>query len=327
MYAIRQHEFGGPETLIYEQVEDAIPSEGEVRIVVAATGVHLLDTTIRTGVDGGPFPVPDLPMTPGREVAGTVDSVGVAADGSWVGRRVVAHLGIASGGYAEMAVTGAEGLFALPDDVGFTDAVAMVGTGRTAMAILDVAAVTADDVVLVTAAAGGIGALLVQAAKATGATVIGLAGGPAKIGVVEGLGADAGFDYGAPDWPVNVKAGLGERRVTLGLDGVGGAIGRNTFELVAPGGRLVMSGYSSGEVMPLSAGDLYASGVTVTAAIGARMMSRPEGIRAYARDALDALAAGRLRPLVHPPFPLAKASEAHRALESRATTGKVVLVP
>jgi NADPH:quinone reductase len=327
MFAIRQQDFGGPETLSYEQVEDPEPAGGQVRIVMAAAGVHLVDTTIRIGIGGGPFPVPALPMTPGREMAGTVEVVGPGVDASWIGRRVVVHLGMASGGYAEKAVAAVSDLFTLPDGVAFTDAVAMVGTGRTAMAILDVAAIAADDVVVITAAAGGIGALLVQAGRTAGATVVGLAGGPAKIGVVEGLGADAAFDYAEPDWPARVKTWLGDRRISLGLDGVGGPIGRNVLDLIGPGGRLVMFGYSSGEMLPMSTGDLYATGVTVTAAIGARMMSRPEGIRAYARDALEELAAGRLTPLVHEPFPLAKASEAHRALESRATTGKVVLVP
>lgn len=327
MFAIRQHRFGGPETLLYEQVEDPMPADGQVRMVMAAAGVHLIDTSIRQGVEGGPFPVPDLPMTPGREMAGTVDAVGPGVDDSWIGRRVVAHLGMVSGGYAEMAVADVAALHRLPDEVDLIAAVAMVGTGRTTMAILDTADVGGQDVVLVTAAAGGIGSLLVQAAKVRGATVIGVAGGPAKQRVVEDLGADASFDYTGDDWPALVRAWLGVRRITVALDGVGGAIGRDVLGLVGPGGRLVMFGYSSGEVLPMSAGDLYRTGVTVSAAVGARLMSRPGAIRVYADEALGELAAGRLTPHVHPPFPLAKADEAHRALEARATTGKVVLVP
>ena len=103
MHAIRQHAFGGPETLSYEEVPDLEPGEGQVRIAVDAAGVHLIDTTIRSGQTGGPYPVPDLPMTPGREVAGRVDRVGPGVDAALVGRRVVAHLGQASGGYAEQA--------------------------------------------------------------------------------------------------------------------------------------------------------------------------------------------------------------------------------
>lgn len=327
MFAIRQHEFGGPETLLYEQVEDPVPGDGQVRIAMAAAGVHLLDTAIRRGVTGGPFPIPDLPMTPGREMAGTVDAVGAGVDRSWIGCRVVAHLGAASGGYAELAVTEVEAMHLLPDEVSFTDAVAMVGTGRTTLAILEVAAISEDDVVLVTAAAGGIGALLVQAAVGRAATVIGLAGGPAKRRIVDELGATASFDYADPAWPDRLRAWLGDRAISLGLDGVGGAIGRNVLDLIRPGGRLIMFGYSSGEPLPMDAADLFRTGATVTAAIGPRLMSRPGAIRAFASDALGELAAGRLTPLVHPPFPLAKASDAHRDLEARATSGKVVLVP
>lgn len=105
------------------------------------------------------------------------------------------------------------------------------------------------------------------------------------------------------------------------------AFGRTVLDLLAPGGRLVLFGYASGQPTPLDAGDLFRTGITVSAAVGARLMSRPGALRAYADAALDELAAGRLQPLVHPPFPLAKADDAHRALEARATTGKVVLVP
>ena len=327
MKAIVQHEFGGPEVLLYEEIADPTPSQGQVRIAVHAAGVHLLDTSIRSGTSFGPMAAPELPMTPGREVAGVVDSVGPGVDGSWVGRRVVVHLGMTNGGYAELAVADVEALFALPDAVGFAEAVAMVGTGRTTLGILEEAAITTDDVVLVTAAAGGIGGLLVQAARNAGATVVGVAGGAAKVAVVTGLGADLAVDYSTDDWADQVRKGLDGREVTVALDGVGGAIGRTAFELIGPGGRMVLYGYASGEAMPLSVGDLYARGVAISAAIGPRMMARPGGIRGLAEEALAELAARRLTPMVHPPFALADAAAAHHALESRATTGKVVLVP
>jgi NADPH2:quinone reductase len=327
MFAIRQHAFGGPDELRYELVDDPVPGPRQARIVMAASGVHLIDTSIRSGESGGPFPLPQLPMTPGREMVGTVDAVGEGVDAAWVGRRVAAHLGQASGGYAEMAVTGVEALHRLPDHVAFTDAAAMVGTGRTTMAILEVAAITGDDVVLVTAAAGGIGSLVVQIARHRGATVVGLAGGPAKVHAVEQLGADAAFDYRDADWSDRVRAWAADRPVDVALDGVGGAIGREVLDLVAPGGRLVMYGYASGELLPLSAGDLYRTGVTVSAAVGARIMRRPGGFHDLAEQALAELATGTVRPLVHPPFRLADAAEAHRALAGRETTGKVVLVP
>jgi NADPH2:quinone reductase len=325
--AIRQYRFGGPEELVYEELPDPAPAPGQVRIAVEASGVHLVDTTIRQGTSFGALPPPSLPMTPGREVAGVVDGIGEGADDDWLGKRVVVHLGAASGGYASNAAADQNGLFALADHVAAADAVAMVGTGRTALGIIEVAAARAEDVVVVTAAAGGVGALLVQATVAAGATVIATAGGVDKVAAVERLGASAIVDHRADNWPVAVRDAALGRPITLALDGVGGATGRAAFELVAPGGRLVMFGWASGEPTPLSATDLYESGVAVTAGIGPRVVNRPGGIRELAAAALDELAAGRLTPLVNPPFALADAADAHRAIESRATMGKVVLVP
>jgi NADPH:quinone reductase len=181
VHAIRQHAFGGPEQLVLEELPDLEPDEGQVRIAVAAAGVHVIDTSIRTGQLTGPFPRPDLPMTPGREVAGTVDAVGPGVDPGWLGRPVVAHLGAANGGYADSAVAATGSLHVLPSGHRPEEAGAMIGTGRTVVAILDAAAVTGDDVVVVTAAVGGIGTLLVQAAVNVGAVVVGLAGGAAKV--------------------------------------------------------------------------------------------------------------------------------------------------
>jgi NADPH2:quinone reductase len=327
MHAIRQHEFGSPEALRYEQVPDPVPPDGYVRIVVEAAGVHLLDTSIRQGTSGGPFPLPDLPMTPGREVAGVVDAIGPNVDADWRGRRVVAHLGQASGGYAELAVASVASLHTLIDDMAADAAVAMIGTGRTTMAILELAEITADDVVLVPAAAGGIGALLVQAAVNAAATVIGAAGGADKVKVVEQLGATYAVDYDDPSWTAIVRDTLGPRGVTLALDGVGGRRGRDALELLGAGGRLVLFGWSSGEPTELSAADLVARSLTATAAIGPRIMKRPGGIRELEDRSLAALAAGRLVPLVGQHFALADAAEAHRAMEGRATVGKTVLVP
>jgi NADPH2:quinone reductase len=325
MHAIRQHEFGPPETLIYEEVADPVPAEGQVRIAVEAAGVHLLDTTIRKGESGGPFPLPDLPMTPGREVAGRVEALGPGVDDQWLGRRVVAHLGMASGGYAELAVAPAGALHELPDDLEADAAVAMIGTGRTTMGILEVAQPTPDDVVLVTAAAGGIGSLLVQAAHNVGAIVAGVAGGPDKVERARKLGADVGVDYRDAGWPDTVRDALEGRSVTLALDGVGGEIGRSALELLGPGGRIVMFGWSSGTPLELSAGDLYAGGITASAAVGPRTMQRPGGMRDLETRALAEAAAGRLVPSVTR-FPLADAAQAHAALEGRNTVGKTVLL-
>jgi NADPH2:quinone reductase len=326
MHAIRQYEFGPAETLVYEEVDDPVPDDGQVRIAVEAAGVHLLDTTIRSGRAGGPFPLPDLPMTPGREVAGRVDAVGPGGVERWQGRRAVAHLGLASGGYAELVVTSAEALHEIPDDVATDVAVAMIGTGRTTLGILEVAQLERGDVVLITAAAGGIGGLLVQAARHVGAVVVGAAGGLEKVARVRGLGADVAVDYQKPEWVKAVRDALDGRDVTVALDGVGGEIGRGALELLGPGGRIVMFGWSSGEPLQITTSDLYAGGITASAAVGPRIMRRPGGLRDLEAGALAEAAAGRLVPLVTR-FPLVDAAQAHTALETRATVGKVVLLP
>jgi NADPH2:quinone reductase len=326
MRAIRLHAFGPPENLVYEEVDDPQPGPGQVRIVVAAAGVHLIDTTIRAGIQRGPMPLPDLPAIPGREVAGVVDALGFGVDERWLGRRVVAHLGPASGGYAELAVRDVDAVHALPEGVAEDEAVAMIGTGRTTLGILEVAQVTRGDVALITAAAGGIGSLLVQAVREAGAVAVGLAGGEAKVARVRELGATMAIDYAARDWAEAVRKALGNTQVTVAFDGVGGAVGRGALELLAPGGRLILFGWSSGEPTRLSASDLFARGLTASAAIGPRILNRPGGMRGLEEQALAALAEGRLVPLVQR-FALADAAAAHAALEARATIGKAVLVP
>jgi NADPH2:quinone reductase len=327
MHAVRLHEFGPAANLRYEPVEDPRPGPRHVRIAVAVAGVHLIDTKIRAGERLGPYPLPELPAIPGREVAGVVDAVGADVGAGWIGRRVVGHLGAASGGYAELAVCAEASLHELPDGLGEDAAVAMIGTGRTTMAILDVAALGPEDVVLVTAAAGGIGSLLVQAGRAAGATVVGLAGGADKVARVAALGASAAIDYTRPDWPSGVRAALGGREPTVALDGVGGDAGRAALELLGPGGRLILFGMASGELTRLSAGDLLARGLTASAAIGPRVQRRPGGMRALEAAALAAAAEGRLAPVVGSRFALRDAAAAHAAIETRATVGKTVLVP
>jgi NADPH:quinone reductase len=302
--AVVLREFGPAENLRLEEVDDPRPGPGQARIAVTVAGVHYIDTKLRAGGQMGLLPQPELPTIPGREVAGVVDLVGAGVDERWLGRRVVAHLGPASRGYASLAVREVEALHALPDGLADAAAVAMIGTGRMTMAILDVAAITRDDTVLVTAAAGGIGTLLVQAARNAGAQVI-AAAGPGK----------AALDYSQPDW----TDGVGE--VTVVLDGVGGAVGRAALETLVPGGRLILFGYASGEMTPLTAGDLFRFGITATAAIGRRLSITRE----LETRALAAAADGTLTPAITR-FPLADAAGAHTALESRRTTGKVVLV-
>ncbi|GGR50297.1 zinc-binding dehydrogenase [Streptomyces roseolus] len=332
MHAIRLHAFGPAENLTHEEVPDPVPGPGQVRIAVAAAGVHLLDTALREGAPG-PFPAPaELPTVPGREVAGTVDAVGEGTDPSWLDRRVVAHLGMNPGGYAELAVTDAARLHALPDHLGEAEAVAMIGTGRTTLGILQFTELGPESVAIVPAAAGGIGTLLVQYAKNAGATVIGLAGGPAKVARVRENGADLAVDYTLPDWPAEVRAFLGDRTATVVFDSVGGDTGRAAVDLLGKGGQHLVFGWSGaglhdGEPLTYTEEELTARGITSGSILGPVMIQKAGGdVRALELAALAAAADGTLRPAVHR-FPLAEAARAHRALENRGTMGKVVLVP
>jgi NADPH2:quinone reductase len=325
VHAVRQHEFGPAETLLYEEVPDPSLASGQVRIAVEASGVHFIDTEIRNGDGPAYYARPDLPTVPGREVAGVVDAVGGDVDESWAGRRVVAHLGLAGGGYADRAVAPVEALHELPDELPADAAVAMIGTGRTAMAILDTAALRPDDVVLITAAAGGLGSLFVQAARNAGATAVGAAGGSEKLKRVRELGPEVVVDYGNSDWTERVRDALGEREVSVVLDGVGGAVGRQAMELLGPGGRMLVFGWSSGEPSEFTTADVFDSYLTITSGFGPDIGSPPRK-RELETAALAEAAAGRLVPLLIR-FPLADAPAAHTALEGRATVGKTVLIP
>ncbi|GAA2707177.1 MULTISPECIES: zinc-binding dehydrogenase [Streptomyces] len=341
MHAVRLHAFGPAENLTHERTDDPLPGPGQVRIAVAAAGVHLVDTTQRSGDPNGPYVLPGLPYVPGREVAGTVDALGEGTDPTWLGARVVAHLGhdAPGGGYAELAVADADRLHRLPAGLDEAAAIAMIGTGRTALGILSFTELTADDVVVVPAAAGGIGSLLVQYARNAGATVVALAGGPAKVAHARELGAGIALDYTDPAWPQAARAALGGRPATVVLDGVGGDVGREAVGLLGTGGLHLVFGWSSqgrtgaapgGQGGQPDAEELAARGITSRSVLGPAMLERFGGGRAGLRRleelSLAEAAAGNVVPTVHR-FPLARAADAHRALETRGTMGKVVLVP
>lgn len=324
MHAVRLYAFGPAENLAYEKTDDPAPGPGQVRIAVAAAGVHLLDTALREGRQG-PLPgLPALPTVPGREVAGVVDALGEGVDGAWLGNRVVAHLGFAPGGYAELAVTDATRLHPVPEGLGFAEAVAMIGTGRTALGIAGFAEPGPESVVVVPAAAGGIGTLLVQHARNAGATVAGLAGGAGKTARVRANGAHLAVDYTRPGWPAEVRAWLAGREATLLYDGVGGEVAREAVALLGPGGRHLVFGWSAEGIGDGARGH-FVDGVSESV-LGPEMLRRGGGLRALEERALAEAAAGRLRPAVTR-FPLAEAAAAHRALQTRGTVGKVVLEP
>ena len=323
MHAIRLHELGPASNLVLDDLPDLEPAAGQVRIAVEAAGVHLLDVSLRRGDEGTPIHLPELPTVPGREVAGVVDRVGAGVDTSWVGRRVVAHLGMVPGGYAEQAVTSPDKLFVVPEHVSFADAIAAVGTGRTALGVLELEPPAKEDVVLIPSAAGGLGWLLAQAASAVGATVVAAAGSADRVAALAPLGVDQVADYSEPGWAEQVRERTGG--VSLVYDGVGGEVGREAFDLLRPGGRQVMFGFSAGAPTEFTSSDVVERGVTVGWSLGPRMMALPGGIPGLAGRALERVAAGDWRPLVTT-YPLAEAGRAHADLEQRRALGKVVLI-
>ncbi|MGN9845036.1 zinc-binding dehydrogenase [Nonomuraea sp. H19] len=322
MEAIRLHAYGPAANLRLETVPDPVPGPGEARVAVHAAGVHFIETLLRRGQAVGPHPAPPLPVILGGEVAGVVESVGEGVPADLVGRRVVTS-DVTSGGYASLAVAGAATLIALPGHVDYGAAVAMSTTGATTFGLLELAPLSASDVVLVTAAAGGIGTLLVQYARSAGARVVGAAGGPAKVRRAEELGADLAVDYRRPGWDKIVREAVGE--VSVVFDGVGADLGRTAYELLGRGGRHVVFGSAAGEWFFPGEEEASARGVSVYDGIG-YLLGRDGGMGDLCARALDALANGSLTPAVQP-FPLAAAPAAHEALESRNTMGKVILVP
>ncbi|MBC6458121.1 zinc-binding dehydrogenase [Actinomadura sp. HBU206391] len=315
MRAVWLKEFGGPEVLVAADTAEPVAGPGQALIEVEFANITFIETQIRSG--HGPFKV-ELPMILGNGVGGVVSSVGAEADAGLVGRRVVAGLG-GSGGYAERAAVDVGALIEVPEAVELADAVALLADGRTATLLARAAGLRAGDRVLVEAAAGGVGTLLVQLAGASGARVIGAAGGTRKVELVRDLGAEMAVDYRDPGWPDRVRETVGG--VDVVFDGVGGAISREAFELLDRGGRMLSYGLASGAWAAISDEAAVERGVTILRGAG----GTPEELRALTAGALAEAAAGRLRPVIGQRFPLDRAADAHEAIQSRATVGKTLL--
>jgi NADPH2:quinone reductase len=320
MRVVEVARFGGPEVLLVGEAPDPIPGAGEVVIDVAVADVLWVETMIRRGRGGRYFPV-QPPYRPGVGVAGTVSVIGDGVDPAWTGRRIVTRTG-EHGGYVERALVPADGLIAVPDALELSDAAALLHDGTTALGLADVVQIKPGDRVLVTAAGGGLGALLVQLAHAAGAYVVAAARGAKKLERIRQLGADAVTDYSEPDWIELVREATGGLDVVL--DGAGGAYGRAAFDLVVPGGRFSAHGTPSGEFAVADQTDAQARGLTATGI--ERVQFASEQFQRYAVRALTEAAAGRIRPLIGQTFPLERAADAHAAIEARAVTGKTLLV-
>ncbi|GAB2814977.1 zinc-binding dehydrogenase [Actinoallomurus bryophytorum] len=315
MRAVWLKEFGGPEALVAGDAPEPVAGPGQVLVGVAYANITFVETQFRAS-GFGPYAA-ELPMIPGNGVGGVVTSVGAGVSPELAGRRVVGSMG-GSGGYAERAVVAADVLVEVPDGVELDAAVALLADGRTALSLVRAAGVGPGDRVLVEAAAGGVGTLLVQLARTAGAVVVAAAGGARKAGLARDLGAEVAVDYREPEWASAVRAAVGG--VDVVFDGVGGTIARSAFELLDRGGRMVSHGLASGTWADVPAELAAERGVTLV-----RPRTTPEESRALTADALSEAAAGRLRPVIGQCFPLERAADAHAAIQSRATVGKTLL--
>lgn len=318
MRTVRFHEFGSPRVLRTDSLPDPTPGPGEVLVGVTAAGIGFADVQIRAGA----FPGFPLPFAPGFEIAGSVLAVGPDVDQAMLGRQVLAA--VAGGGYAELAVVPVAAARTTPESLSPHAGLALLGQGTTALGVLEVAAPGADDVVLVEAAAGGVGSLLVQLVARTGATVVAAARGADKLVAAKALGADVVVDYSERDWTDQVRRTAGQ--VTVVLETVGGAHARAAFDLLAPGtGRMVIYGTASGQAPEIDIRDVYQRGVRV-AGFTSPVLT-PTHRESLLDQALDLADTGALRPLLGKSWFLSEAADAHHALESRNTTGKTTLIP
>ncbi len=322
MRAVQVDEFGGPGVLGLRDVPEPDFGADEAVIAVEAIDTLVLDTAIRRGEAVDWFDVRP-PYVPGQGVAGHVVAMGANVDPAWQDRRVVARTG-QQGAYADRVVVPESALVAVPEGLPLEDAVALLHDGLTAMALLEAAAITDGDRVLVLGAGGGMGVLLVQLATAAGGIVVAAARGERKSELARDLGARDAVDYGEPGWEDRALAAAGGGRFAVVFDGVGGDLGRAAFALTEPGGHFSAHGAPSGDFAAVSEQAAAERGITLRGI--SDLWFGPDDQRRLTQAALDAAAAGALRPVVGQTFTLDRAAEAHAAIEERRVVGKTLLV-
>ncbi|UNS98327.1 zinc-binding dehydrogenase [Streptomyces tubbatahanensis] len=330
MRGIQLERFGGPDVLRAVDLPEPVAGPGQVVIGVAYADVLFLETQVRRGEA---FFTPPLPYVPGGAVGGRITAVGQDVEPAWLGRQVVAKTvppagAGAGGGYAQRALARVETVSTLPNGVSLRDATALTHDGPTAVRLFDNAvsegALRPGAWVLVPAAAGGLGSLLVQLARAAGARVVAAARGERKLALArEELGAHAAVDYTKAGWTEKVRAVVGERGVDVVFDGAGGTLGGEAFELTARGALFSAHGAPGGGFAQLPREAAAARGVALA---GIEQVQLSAGQAKPLLDrALFETAGGRLAPVVGQTFPLADAAGAHAAIEARATLGKTLL--
>ena len=321
-HAIRIHETGGPEKLKWEEVEVGAPGPGQVRVRNKAVGLNFIDTYQRSGL----YPLP-LPFTLGSEGAGVVEAVGPKVRYLKVGDRV-AYAG-PLGAYADVLLRPADRLVRIPAGIDENTAAAMMLKGLTAQYLLRrTYRVRAGDTVLVHAAAGGVGLILCQWAKALGATVIGTVGSDDKAPLAKKAGCRHVIVSTREDFVARVKEITRGKGVPVVYDGVGKDTFMGSLDCLAPLGTMVSFGNASGPVPPVNIGILAQKGsLFLTRPTLATYAATPEDLQKAARDLFRVVRSGKVKIAINQTYPLSEAATAQQDLEARRTTGSTVLLP
>ena len=321
---VRVHEVGGPEVLRFEDVEVGSPGPGQALIRQTAVGLNFIDVYFRSGM----YPPPRLPFVPGLEGAGVVEAVGDGVREVQVGQRV-AYASPPIGAYAQRRLMAADRLVALPEGVSDEQAAAMMLKGMTAQYLLrQTYPVQRGQTILFHAAAGGVGLIACQWARHLGATVIGTVGSDAKAELARAHGCAHVIRYDREDVVARVREITGGKGVPIVYDSVGQATFETSLDCLAPRGMLVSFGQSSGKIPPVDLGILsQKASLYVTRPMLMTYTAGRADLLATARELFEVVQSGAVRILINQRFPLREAVEAHRALESRRTTGSTLLLP
>jgi NADPH2:quinone reductase len=313
------YEPGGPERMVIAEVPVPAPPPGHALVAIHVAGVNFIDVYFRTGLYKS-----DRPIAIGSEAAGVVEAVGDGVTDVAPGDRVA--YAMARGTYAEYAVVPAANLVKIPDALTFESAAAVLLQGATAHYLTrSTFPLNASHTCLVHAAAGGAGGLVVQMAKAAGATVIGTAGSGEKAREVTGLGADHAIVYTEQDFEAEVRKLTDGHGVHVVYDSVGRATFDKSLKLLRPRGMLVLFGQSSGPVAPVDPSTLNAGSLFLTRPSLGHYITPPDELRWRAGDVFDMVTGGALRVRISGTYRLAEAAQAHRDLESRTSRGKLLL--
>jgi NADPH:quinone reductase len=322
MKAIRIHQYGGPEVLSFEEGVSLEPGEGKATVKIRAIGVNYIDIYHRTGL----YKVA-LPFSPGMEAAGIVESIGAGVSDLKPGDRV--GYAMALGSYAETALVPSWQLVKLPEEVSFESAAAGLLQGMTAHYLTQtIYPVQKGDTVLLHAAAGGAGLLIAQMARQRGARVIGTISNREKASLAQDSGADDVIIYTEIDFESEVKRLTDGKGVQVVYDSVGKTTFEKSLNCLRPRGMMVLFGQSSGVVPPLDPGILASKGslFLTRPSLGHYTLTREE-LLWRAGDVLNWTSSGKLKIRIDKTFPLAQAAAAHQYLESRRSTGKLLLIP